>query len=117
MAITRIAVPGGPNGFVHRYNIQDGDSLRLRPDRLLDFLDRGVVFTVRPAAGATVKVYFAADPELIAKVESAASPITEDAAFHQITPFNSVEVAAEGGEADIDILIESRQNAQLIPVP
>lgn len=113
MAIRQTRVPAGDNGIPVRFEIDDGDILQRRLAGIIDFLHRGIVFTILPGAGASVRASFSSQPNLAGKVENVGSPFTEDTVFHKITPFQSFEVEASGGSAEVWVLLTPRQNAKL----
>ena len=120
MAVRIQTIPGGDNGIVKRITLSAaGDSVKYKLRGVVDFLNRGIVFHVRPniADSTRLAVNFSVDPQGSGLQAHDGSPYTEHDVIHQITPFQSVQLVANGGSAEVDVLLPFRQEVDLIELP
>ena len=120
MAVRIQTIPGGDNGIVKRITLSAaGDSVKYRLRGIVDFLNRGVVFVPRPniADGTSLICEFSVDAQGGGLVAHDNSPYRKHDILHQITPFQSFRLAAEGGSAEVDVLLPFRQDVDLIELP
>ena len=112
MAVTQQQLPGGDNGPVTRFALAAGDTLRARLVDLVNF-ERGLVFTLVPAAGAEIAFDFSLDPDLRAKqpvsVRGEEGPFDAITSWHQTAPFQAFEARASGGDVEIYVLGDPRR--------